>query len=94
MSNPKTMDDAAASGSQTLVYHPGHITGIAAADGSGYHLYFDSTNNTYDGWVLCSATCFEVGKIAYANGKLVAGFISNQNAGSNTVLGQLFIYPQ
>lgn len=93
MSNPKSMEAAAASSSPRLVYHPGHITGMAAADGSGYHLYFDSTDNTYDGWVLCSSKCFEIGKIAYENKKLVAGFISDQNNGSNTVIGQLFIYP-
>jgi len=89
-----SMDEASSAISSELKYHPGHITGVSFADGSGYHLFFDSADNTYKGWVLCSEGNFEVGKMAYKNKSLVAGFISDKNAGSNTVLGQIFIYPQ
>lgn len=93
MNMPKTMLEAEKATTDTLVYHPGHITGIAFADGSGYHPYFKSSNGTFEGWVLCSEGNFEVAKIAYSENKLVAAFINSHNAGSNTVLGQLFIYP-
>jgi hypothetical protein len=87
------MADASTAEPAPLKYYPGYITGIAFADGSGYHLFFESQDGTFKSWVLCSEGAFDVGKVAYANKSLVAAFVGDPN-GSNTVLGQIFIYPQ